>query len=163
MAEPTGTLRGRGKGTWAQGPARSHWPDGDRARGRRSAATTTRPRWPRPTGLRAHRAAALAWLGHTRDRGKKGREGRAGRLGRAPAMASDRHAERNEGEEEGMERGRGDGERKGRRSPWADGDERHGLDAASDGRWFWARERRERRSWARTGERCGHGEEGEVE
>jgi hypothetical protein len=28
---------------------------------------------------------------------------------------------------------------------------------------FWARERRARRSWARTGERCGHGEGGEVE
>jgi hypothetical protein len=88
MAEPTGTLRGRGKGTWAQGPAWSHWPDGDRARGRRSAATTTRPRWPRPTGLRAHRVAALAWLGHTRDRGKKReRGGRAGSVEPMPWQA----------------------------------------------------------------------------
>jgi hypothetical protein len=62
MAEPTGTLRGWGKGTWAQGPARPHWPDGDRVRGRRSAAATTRPRWPRSTGLRPHRVAALACL-----------------------------------------------------------------------------------------------------
>jgi hypothetical protein len=79
----------------------------------------TQPRWPRPTRLRAHRAAALAWLGHTRGREKRG-EGRAGRLSQAPAMASDRHAERNEG------------------------DERHGLDAASGGWWFWARERETR-------------------
>jgi hypothetical protein len=39
--------------------------------------------------------------------GKKRGEGRAGRLDRALAMASDRHVERNEGEEEGMERRRG--------------------------------------------------------
>jgi hypothetical protein len=62
MAEPTETLRGRGKGTWAQGPAWPHWTDDDRARGRRSAAATTWPRWPRPTELRAHRAVALACL-----------------------------------------------------------------------------------------------------
>jgi hypothetical protein len=38
-------------------------------------------------------------------------------------------------------RGRGNGERNERGSLWADGEERHGFDAASGGRWFWARER----------------------
>jgi hypothetical protein len=52
----------------------------------------TRPRWPRPTRLRAHgahEAPMLAWLGHTRCRGERG-EGWLGWLGQAPAMASGR-------------------------------------------------------------------------
>jgi hypothetical protein len=50
--------------------------------------------------------------------------------------------------------GRGDGGRSERGSPWVDGDERHGFDATSDGRWFWARERRRGRGGccARRGE-----------
>jgi hypothetical protein len=45
-------------------------------------------------------------------------------------------------------------ERNERGSPWADRDERHGFDAASGGRRFWARERRRGRGgcYARRGE-----------
>jgi hypothetical protein len=50
--------------------------------------------------------------------------------------------------------GRGNGERKGRGSPWADGDERHGLDAATGERrgrtlvrWFRWQTPNARRGW----------------
>lgn len=86
-----------------------------------------RPRWPRSIALGAlGHAGTLGRLGHTHGH-REGVEGRPGQLGRAPAMASGLHAERNEG------RGRGDGKRKGRGSPRADGDKRHGLDTASGG------------------------------
>jgi hypothetical protein len=70
-----------------------------------------------------------------RARGK----GRPDRLGLAPAMASDCHAERNEGEEEGMERGRG-GDHHGRTKtndmgstrPPADGGFRRERDESDD-------------------------------
>jgi hypothetical protein len=45
-------------------------------------------------------------------------------------------------------------------SPWADDD--NGVGSTDDDDGF-GRERRERRIWPRTSERCRHGEEGEVE
>jgi hypothetical protein len=73
---------------------------------------------------------------------------KGGRSAAATWPQRPRPAERNEG------RGRGNGERKGRGSPWADGDERHGLDAATGERrgrnpvwWFRRRTPNARQGW----------------
>jgi hypothetical protein len=90
------------------------------------------------------RRGCTSWLPRTTPRhaARSGREGRAGHAARTAPLGTalrakggrsaaatrpqrPRPTERDEG------RGRGNGERKGRGSPWADGDERHGLDAAT--------------------------------
>jgi hypothetical protein len=110
MAELTGSRRGRGKGTGAWEPARSRWPDCDRARGGRSATATTTTATmataDQATGARAHGAVALAWLGHTPGHGEGERGGRAGLAEPQPWQAVATPSAMR-GEEERMERGRG--------------------------------------------------------
>jgi hypothetical protein len=112
------------------------------------------------TGWGVPRRGYTSWLSWTAPRhaARSDREGRAGHAARTalPGTAlrakggrsaaatrpqRPRPTERDEG------RGRGNGERKGRGSPWVDGDERHGLDAATGER----RAKRDKAPMARGG------------
>jgi hypothetical protein len=66
----------------------------------------TRPRWPRLTGLRAHGAAALAWLATPAD-GEKGERGARDSSTEPSPWQAVAMLSAMRGEEEGMERGRG--------------------------------------------------------